>query len=150
MKESDGIVELLNRTFYGPAWHGAAVYEILQNINYTSAARNKIENAHNICDIVAHIAVWKDAAIRFLNGEDVKVPDEIDWCKAVAYDESGWEIIKTSLYTVHQQLVEKVKTFPDEKLNEIVPGKDFTFYVLLHGVMQHDVYHAGQIAILKK
>ncbi len=150
MKENDRIIELLNRTFYGPAWHGAAVNEILQNIDYTTAARNKIENAHNIWDIVVHIAVWKDAAIRFMNGEDVKIPDEIDWNKTVGYDESGWEIVKTSLYAVHQKLIEKVKIFPEEKLIENVLEKDFTFYVLLHGVIQHDIYHAGQIALLKK
>lgn len=150
MKENNKIIELMNRTFNGPAWHGPAVQEVLKDINYKTASAEKINNAHNIWDIVLHMSVWKDAAARFLMGQDVMISDERDWYKSPDYDENGWEIIKVALQSTHERLIEEIDKFPEERLNELVPRKDFTFYVLLHGVIQHDVYHAGQIALLKK
>ena len=54
---------------------------------------------------------------------------------------------------VHEQLIAAVAAFPDSRLDEMVPGKEgshYTFYYMLHGVVQHELYHAGQIALLKK
>jgi hypothetical protein len=54
---------------------------------------------------------------------------------------------------VHEELVAAVAALADSRLDEIVPGKEgayYTFYYMLHGVVQHELYHAGQIALLKK
>jgi uncharacterized damage-inducible protein DinB len=97
-----------------------------------------------------HIAVWDGAALRRLGGEKwqptglanfplVSAPTEAAWRKSIA--ETG---------RTHDALVKTVAALPDSRLNDRVPGKRYDFYHMLHGVAQHELYHAGQIAILKK
>jgi hypothetical protein len=50
----------------------------------------------------------------------------------------------------HDSLVKTVAALPEARLRDRVPGKRYDFYHLLHGIAQHELYHAGQIAILKK
>ena len=50
----------------------------------------------------------------------------------------------------HAQLVKTVEALPDRRLSERVPGKKYDIRFMLEGVAQHELYHAGQIAILKK
>jgi hypothetical protein len=66
-------------------------------------------------------------------------PSEVAWRKAVAHARR-----------THDALVKTVAALPEARLRERVPGKKYDFYLMLHGVAQHELYHAGQIAILKK
>jgi len=98
-----------------------------------------------------HVAVWDSAACRRLDGEKwqpqgianfplvPKRPTEAAWRKAVAQAKRA-----------HDVLVKTVAALPESRLRERVPGKKYDFYHMLHGVAQHELYHAGQIAILKK
>ena len=54
------------------------------------------------------------------------------------------------LRQAHRQLHEAIGRLTDASLADIISGKGYTAYVLLHGVIQHNIYHAGQIALLKK
>lgn len=54
------------------------------------------------------------------------------------------------LFAVNQKLCQLIESFQDERLQDIVPGRKYDFYTLFHGITQHGLYHAGQIALLKK
>jgi len=64
--------------------------------------------------------------------------------------ESGWRRAVAEAKRTHEKLVKTVAALPDSRLQERVPGKRYDFYHMLHGIAQHELYHAGQIAILKK
>ncbi len=67
--------------------------------------------------------------------------------------EAAWRKALAGVRRVHEELVSAVSVLPDSRLGEMVPGKQgahYTFYYMLHGVVQHELYHAGQIALLKK
>ena len=144
------IAEQLRRAFEGDAWHGPSLLELLQDVDAATAAAKPLPKAHSIWELVLHIAAWDEAASRRLAGEKwqpqgtanfplVPKPTEAAWRKAVAYAKR-----------THDVLIKTVAALPESRLGERVPGKKYDFYHMLHGVAQHELYHAGQIAILKK
>jgi uncharacterized damage-inducible protein DinB len=148
--ESALIAEQLRRAFEGDAWHGPAVLELLQDVDAATAAAKPLPDVHSIWELVLHIAVWDAAGCRRLAGEVwqpegtanfplVPKPTEVAWRKAVAHAKHA-----------HDVLVKTVAALPESRLRDRVPGKKYDFYHMLHGIAQHELYHAGQIAILKK
>jgi uncharacterized damage-inducible protein DinB len=144
------IADQLRRAYEGDAWHGPALLELLEGVDARTAAAKPLANVHSIWELLLHTAVWDEATLQRLAGRvcqptgdanfpPVKEPTEAAWRKAVA------EAKRT-----HDTLVKTVEGLPDSRLRDQVPGKDYNFYHLLHGVVQHELYHAGQIAILKK
>jgi uncharacterized damage-inducible protein DinB len=148
--ESTLLADQLRRAFAGAAWHGPALLELLDDIDARTAAAKPLPSVHSIWELVLHIAVWDAAACRRLGGEKfqpkglanfppVPKPTAVAWRKAVG-DAKG----------AHDVLVRTVAALPDSRLRQRVPGKKYDFYFMLHGVAQHELYHAGQIALLKK
>lgn len=151
MSESARIADQLRRAFEGPAWHGPALLELLEDVNATTAHVKPLTAVHSIWELILHVAVWDEAGIRRLAGQKwqptgtanfplvPKNPTEAAWRKAV-----------TALKRTHHNLVKTVASLPDSRLTDRVPGKRYDFYHMLHGIAQHELYHAGQMAILKK
>jgi uncharacterized damage-inducible protein DinB len=155
MSETARIADQLRRAFSGDAWHGDSLFEILDGVTAAQAAARPIKNAHSIWELVLHIAAWDGAVGRRLGGEAVALSDEQNFPPVKDASESAWRRALEHVRQVHGQLVAAVADFPDERLDEKVPGKDaepgwYNFYYMLHGVAQHELYHAGQIALLKK
>jgi len=151
MSEATRIEDQLRRAFEGEAWHGPSVWEILDGVSAGQAARRPIERAHTIWEIVLHMAVWESVVRRRLAGEIIDdLPPREDWPEVSDRSKSAWEKALADLRRGHQQLREAISRLPDNRLEEIVPGKNYSVYVMVHGVVQHDLYHAGQIALLAK
>ncbi len=114
-------------------------------------------NAHSIWEIVLHVAAWDGAVRQRLEGETVRTPDEGDWPEVGDTSEAAWKDALARLTKRHEELRETIKLLPDERLNEQLgqerdppTGGGVSVYTTLHGIVQHNVYHAGQIALLKK
>jgi uncharacterized damage-inducible protein DinB len=150
MSESERITDQLKRAFEGPAWHGASVLETLAGITAAQAARRPIAAAHSIWELVLHMTVWEDAVRRRALGEKYNPTDEQDWPKVTDTSEAAWQEAIARLKSGHQALRGVVAAFDPERLEApLVPGGN-TGYVQFHGAVQHDLWHAGQIMVLKK
>ncbi len=150
MSEVERIVDQLRRAYEGEAWHGPPLKQILAGITAEQAARRPVANAHSIWELVLHIAVWESVVSRRLAGEIVQPSPEQDWPPVRDTSEAAWKKALAELERGHMQLRQSIAALSDARLMDKVPGKDDSVYVLLHGVVQHDLYHAGQIALLKK
>jgi len=153
MSEVTRIADQLRRAFAGDAWHGDSLFEILDGVTAAQAAARPIKNAHAIWELVLHIAAWDNAVLRRLGGVAVELSDTQNFPTVTDTSETAWRKALAEVQRVHDELVEAVSVLPDSRLDEIVPGKEgahYTFYYMLHGVVQHELYHAGQIALLKK
>lgn len=152
MTEIERILDQLRRAYEGEAWHGPSVREVLAGVTATQAHARPLANAHSIWELVQHIAVWESVGRRRLEGDraqiDISSPE--DWPPADDTSEVAWEQAKAALDRGHQALVEAIKRVPESRLDEPIFEGMSTVYVTLHGVIQHDLYHAGQIAMLKK
>ena len=151
--ETARIADQLQRAMHGPAWHGPSLLETLEGVSAERAARRPGSGAHSIWELTLHIQAWDLYAWRRLAGQLWEPEDEENFPAVSEVSEVAWERAKSGLVRVHDELVRAVEKFPDERLGEKVPGRDpdhHTFYYMLHGAVQHVLYHTGQIAILKK
>jgi uncharacterized damage-inducible protein DinB len=150
MSEVERIVDQLKRAFEGEAWHGPSVLEIIEGITSRPAAARPFNGAHSIWEIVLHIAAWEAAVLRRLGGDRAQLPAEEDWPTVASTSEKAWEQARQALKQGHNDLQQVIAGLDESRLDQpIIEGMP-SVYVTLHGIVQHDLYHAGQIAILKK
>ena len=150
MQETGRIEDQLNRSFRGEAWHGPSLQDLLSDVTFEQAASRPLPDVHSIWEIVLHITAWLDVVRRRLGGDPVELAPEQDWPGVTDGTESGWKIALGNLEGVHERLRGAVAALDPERLDEMVRGKPYSIYFMLHGVIQHNLYHAGQIALLKK
>jgi len=153
MSEAARIADQLRRAFDGEAWHGDSVFEILEGVTAARAAARPIKSAHTIWELVLHIGAWDGAVLRRMGGVAVTLSDAENFPAVKDASDAAWREALAQVRRVHKDLVKTVAALPDSRLDEVVPGKEgahYTFYYMLHGVVQHELYHAGQIALLKK
>ena len=154
ISEVDRIRDQFRRAFDGEAWHGPAVLALLEGVTAPQAAAHPIPGAHSIWELTLHIAAWERAILRRLNGDPAQLSDEEDWRPINDTSDEAWENTKKHLIDTHRGLLEAIANVDESRLNEpIITNASTPFstvYVTLQGGVQHDLYHAGQIAIVKK
>ncbi|HEV8428382.1 MAG TPA: DinB family protein [Pyrinomonadaceae bacterium] len=152
--EVDRIRDQFRRAFDGEAWHGPAVLALLNGVTAQQAAAHPIPGAHSIWELTQHIEVWERTCLRRLNGDPARISDEEDWRPLNDTSEASWESTKQQLIKTHRELLDAIANLDESRLNDPIITNSIasysTVYVTLHGGVQHDLYHAGQIAILKK
>jgi uncharacterized damage-inducible protein DinB len=150
MTEVERIVDQLNRAFAGDSWHGPAITEILNGLTAPQAAARPLPSAHSIWELVLHIAAWERACRRRLEGDRAQLSPAEDWPAVTGTDEPAWQNAKEILRQAHEDLRQAVSSLDASKLEQPIVEGLSSVYVTLHGVIQHGLYHAGQIALLKK
>lgn len=157
MNEIDRIVDQLQREYDGDPWHGSPLLSILDGVTAAQAAAKLVPGAHSIWEIVLHITAWKGEVRRRLTGAPAGEPEEGDWPAVGTPGDERWTEARARLQNVQDQLLAAIKGLPESRLFEPTNdqrdrplGTGVTYYEMLHGLVQHDVYHTGQIAIVKK
>lgn len=151
MSEVERISDQLRRAHQGDSWHGPSLRELLAGIPPRQAASRPLASAHSIWEIVLHIGVWESVVRRRLSGEFIlELPPDEDWPAVGDASDAAWNKALEELERGHEHLQQAMARLTDRQLAEPVPGKNYSVYIMLHGVVQHTLYHAGQIAILKK
>jgi uncharacterized damage-inducible protein DinB len=150
MTEVERIADQLKRAVTGGAWHGAAIEEILAEITAEQAATRPFNGAHNIWEIVLHISAWLQAGSRRLAGDRAQLADTEDWPAITDSSEQAWKEANTQITQAYVALSSAIGQLRDSSLDQPILEDMSSVYVTLHGVIQHTLYHAGQIAILKK
>jgi uncharacterized damage-inducible protein DinB len=144
------VLDQLQRAHAGPAWHGPSLREVLDGVDAARAAARPPGGGHSIWELVLHIAVWEDVARRRLEGDMTRPTDAEDWPAVEDVGEGAWRAALTRLEQAHAALRVAIAALPEERMDEVLRDPGFSIAHLLHGVVQHDLYHAGQIALLRK
>ena len=150
VSEASRIADQLRRAFDGSAWHGPAMMELLADVDAATAAAKPVAGVHSIWELLLHIAAWDRAALMRLGGKKWQPEGEDNFPLVANASEPAWRKAVHSARRTHNELVRTVARLPESRLRDRVPGKRYDFYHMLHGIVQHELYHAGQIAILKK
>ena len=122
----------------------------LRGLSAQQAAPRPFNGTHSIWEIVLHVAAWERACRRRLGGEGAQLPDAEDWPEVIHTNEQSWGQGKEALRQAHEELCYAVSELDETRLDQPIIEGMSSVYVTLHGVIQHSLYHAGQIAILKK
>ncbi len=149
MSESQRILDQLHRAFYGEAWHGPALEETLAGVDAALAARKPPGGAHTLWELARHVAFWEAAILKRVRGDDTPIDQSEDWGAVSDTSPAAWEAELRRLRSGHEALEKALADLPDERLSEVHRGPT-TLYVLLHGAVQHGLYHAGQMQMLKR
>jgi len=148
MSEIGRIVEQLEQAHEGEAWHGPSVGEALDGLGAAGASRRPIGAAHSIWEIVHHVRVTDELVRARVTGE--AGGDEADWPAVTDLGEAAWRAAVDRLKATQHALREAVSKLPEARLHQNMPGKDHSYWHELLGILHHDLYHAGQISILRK
>ena len=150
-KEMVYIANLIKRTVTGPTWHGPALDDVLKGVSAAQAASRALPDAHSIWELTLHVAAWAEVARDRLRGQRIGDPSpEEDWPPVRAADDAAWEAALTRMRDAYRALAHDARHLDDETMHENMEGLEYSRWVLLHGVVEHGIYHAGQIALLKK
>lgn len=151
MREVERIADQLKRAHEGGAWHGPAVDELLAGVTAEQAAARPVEGAHSLWELVAHVEAWERAILRRLGGDPAQIYNtEEDWSAAAEVTEEAWAAARRRLTETYVALRESLLKLEDTRLDEPILPNMSTRYVSLHGAVQHTLYHAGQIALVRR
>jgi uncharacterized damage-inducible protein DinB len=148
MNEPQRLAEELRLLFEGPSWLGPSIDLLLSDLSRDDVNRKPLAGLHSIWELVLHIELWlRVARLRLTADSPLDPTDDESWPKPVG----TWQETLVSLREERVNLQNAIAQFPVDRLEHAAPAAEpQTFYVLLHGVIEHSAYHAGQIAILKK
>jgi hypothetical protein len=147
------LLYLVDQSFGKKAWHGPNLRGSIRRLTAVEAAWRPGPNRRSIADIVVHAAYWKYAVRRRLRGDKRGsfALQGSNWFPLPSpLEEAHWREYVAILDAQHKALRETVAEFPANRLYRSSPGSRYTAMELICGIASHDVYHAGQIQILKR
>ena len=149
--EVNRLEEQLRRALEGEAWHGPSVLELLAGVSAAQAASHPIAGAHSIWELVLHLRTDYDLVLRRMAGDGRELTVAEGWPACPAPTEENWQQTVQELELWNRKLRQAVRDFPDERLDDLLVAESpYTAYTQFIGVTQHNLYHAGQIALLKR
>jgi uncharacterized damage-inducible protein DinB len=134
----------------GEARFGPALMHLLTGVDSTRAQYRVSPDTHNIWELVLHLTAWKKYTAARLRDEAAPMNDEMDWAKVTRTDDAAWNEALQKLHEAQAELIAAAEKLTDEQLDTPVANGRVPRYLALQGIFQHDIYHAGQIAYLKK
>jgi uncharacterized damage-inducible protein DinB len=150
MSEIANLKDAMKRIQEGDAWHGPALRETLSDVSAEEASVRPIPGSHTIWELVLHIAAWQEVFLQRLLGQAADEPREGDFPPVTTSEEEEWKAALEMLERSHRKLLEYYAVLQNSSLEDKVVGKDYSVAFMLHGIIRHHVYHAGQIGLLKK
>lgn len=153
MTELRLLLRLVDQGFDHAAWHGPTLAGAIRGLTATQAARRPGRGRHNVWEIVLHTAYWKYAVRRRLTGgaQGAFPREGSNWPQAPAVlDERHWRADVRLLKQEHRLLRRAVATLRSAVLGRRLGKKRWTTSETIHGIAMHDLYHAGQVQLLKR
>src|SRR5260370_26026855 len=149
--ETKRIASQIRRSYEGNAWHGPALRELLEGVTAEQAAAKPVPGAHSVWELVHHIEAWERQTLTTLQGQPYEsMTGEADWPPVRETTAEAWAAAQERLQSTTSKLAETIRLMDDAKLDEIVAGKEVSYYVFFHGALHHNFNHAGDNAVLRK
>ncbi len=150
MTETQRILEHYNAVLNGSPWHGDPIWQTLDGISAQQAAARPVANVHTIWEIVAHMIFWEGVATDRLAGQRAGLVEELNFPAMPAPTEENWRKTLDEFRASNQRFRDALQVLDPSRLNDLTAAGKRTFYGEAHGIVEHHVYHAGQIALLLK
>ncbi|MFT3932696.1 MAG: DinB family protein [Chitinophagaceae bacterium] len=149
--EIQSIISNLQAVLNGQPWYGRSMYEILEEID-SAQVYERPNNNHSLIDLLYHMLTWAEFVRQRIAKEkvaDMAAFEALDW-RPIDPAIHTWQIGLKALKKTHKQIVDLLQTKEDTFLEEKCDYREYNFRFLLNGLIQHNIYHLGQIAYLHK
>lgn len=147
------IIKELKRVYNGSPWLGNSIKSVLEGIDEKTAFKQALPNVNTIASLVSHMIGWRLLLLKRLEGDEnhaVKQKQTFDFSGYGEEPQIIWDSLILELESNQNRIINLLEQKEDLFLKEKVANKRFTYKHLINGIIQHDIYHMGQIAILKK
>lgn len=147
------ILAIIDQAYDHKSWHGTNLRGAIRGLAAETAAWRPHPKRHNIWEIVTHAAYWKYAVRRRLLGEargSFPLKGSNWFVRPQELTEAAWKADLKLLEDTHQALRAAIAGLAPSRLREIPPGSKLNNFTVLTGIAAHDLYHAGQIQLLKR
>ena len=143
----------LDQIFKGQTWYGEPIFPKLKQLNFQHLNDKANDHSASIAQLLKHMINWRHFVIAKLNGDadySIKMNSEEDWPQLTLEDESEWNQLLDQLKESQEIIQQLLSDKQDILLTQKVPGKAYNYELMLEGIIQHDLYHFGQICFLHK
>ena len=151
-KETRSIIRNLQNTLSGQPWFGRAVFPILEEVDESKIYIHPGDTQHSLAELLYHMITWSDFCLKHLENAPLKELTEVekrDW-REIYPKTHTWKNGLGQFKSIHEKIISILETKEDSFLKEIVPGREFNFRFMLNGLIQHNIYHLGQVAYVNK
>ncbi len=151
-KEVQSIIRNLQNTLSGEPWFGRAVYPILEEVDVSKVYTRPNNSEHSLIELLYHMITWAGFTLGKLDTKanaDLIQSEDLDWRK-INPSIHSWPAGMEKLRKIHEKIILSLETKEDAFLSGIVEGRKFNYRFMLNGLIQHNIYHLGQVAYVKK
>lgn len=151
--EIELLLDVVDRAWRRKSWHGPNLRGALRGVTSAQALRRPAEGRHNVHELALHVAYWKHVSLRKLAGAapDAFAYEGRDWFTAPSEpDEAQWKRDRALLAKTHKALRQGVAALRPRDLRARPAGSKYTALEIVEGLAAHDLYHAGQIQLIKR
>lgn len=150
MKETQHITKLFEDLYDGDPWIDVTILGVLRNISPQQAAKKMAPGRNSIWQIVNHIISWRENVLLRVQGNVINTPNNNYFTEIADISETAWQQSLERLQNSQQQWITFLKHFDESDFDKMYPGNKMSYYEHIHGIIQHDAYHLGQIVLLTK
>jgi len=150
MKETTRISNLFDALYDGTPWIDVTITGTLQTINHIQAAVKIAEGRNSIWQIVNHMILWRENVLQRVQGEVIDSPADNYFEEINNTSEDAWQATLQRLKQTRQQWALFLKDFNKDNFEKKYSSNNLSYYEHIHGIIQHDAYHLGQIVLLSK
>ncbi|WP_025741133.1 DinB family protein [Aquimarina pacifica] len=148
----EDIVSQFEEVFEGTPWYGLSILKSVEAIPVKFWDQRSKGVAHTIAELIVHVIDWRVFVIEKLKENQsysISMNSEMDWRKDVSVTNEAEKIegIK-QLKKTQGEIIQLLSKKPDSWMSEFVLGKDYKNEYMMQGILQHDIYHLGQINLL--
>lgn len=151
-KEIQSILLQLQNVNSGEPWFGRAVYEILDEVDEKKAFIKPNNSEHSLIELLYHMITWASFTLKRIEKDkinDLAAAEELDW-RTINPKGHTWKKGLAEFKAIHKKIIDLLKKKDDSFLQEKVDYRKYDFQFLLNGLIQHNIYHLGQVAYLNK
>tara|TARA_R110002012_G_scaffold11112_5_gene49899 strand:+ start:176 stop:634 length:459 start_codon:yes stop_codon:yes gene_type:complete len=150
MNESHRIQTLFTDLYHGHPWLDVTLEDTLSRITAAQAHQRPLKSGNTIWEIVNHLIAWRENVLKRVQGEVLETPANNYIKKIEDASEEAWQQTLNALETTQKEWLYFLSTFPEADFEKEYPTNKHSYYKHIHGIIQHDAYHLGQIVLLAK
>lgn len=150
MTEIERTIDRYERVLEGDAWHGDPVWKILADISPEVASRRPSAGVHTIWELVEHMTFWETVVRQRLAGSRAKPELTRNFPAMPATTQENWRKTLEAFRKSNEEFRDALAKLYETQLDQPLSSAEKTVYIEVNGVIEHDLYHAGQIAVLRK
>jgi len=145
------LITQAEKVFSAHPWYGKGVLELLKEVDPEAVRAVPTGHTHSIGQLVHHMIAWKQYLVEKGTGNTqyrIEMNSNEDWCPTE--DLPPWPELLANLNATHKGFIDMLSSKDDAWLDSTVPPTKFTYEEIAQGIIHHDIYHLGQVAMMIK